>query len=58
MASQIVDGRYALSEQASLPAAARGLPAWVAKIAIWVKVTERSPSTGPAPQRAQDSGRL
>jgi hypothetical protein len=34
LASQIVDCRYALSEQVSLPGAARGLPAWEAKIAI------------------------
>ena len=31
MASQIVDCRYALSEQVSLPGAARGLPASQAK---------------------------
>jgi hypothetical protein len=33
MASQIVDRRYALSKRLSLPGAAGGLPAWVAKIA-------------------------
>jgi hypothetical protein len=37
MASQIVDCRHALSEHVSLPGAARGLPAWVAKIAFWLK---------------------
>ena len=41
MASQIVDCRYALSEQVSLAGAARGLSAWVAKIAIRVEVAER-----------------
>ena len=42
MASQIVDRRYALSKRLFLPGAARGLPAWVAKIAIRVEVAERS----------------
>jgi hypothetical protein len=57
MASPIVDCRYALSERVSLAGAARGLPAWVAKTAIWWS-RRTFAFQGPASQRAQDSGRL